>query len=162
MAYIFWLVRRSSMQIIQNQFLCCNNLLSYKTRVSENRVFALFEHMEKSAEILNIEVTGDVIFTVNESVKSGNRKILDIEALLPVASEFESNEYYVFKPKLRIENALKTRCTIDCHNIDKIKEEIIMYMIQNQLDAVTDFYYVVRNRNQQIADIYIGINGNIV
>ncbi len=37
-----------------------------------------------------------------------------------------------------------------------------MYMIQNQLDAVTDFYYVVRNRNQQIADIYIGINGNIV
>ena len=37
-----------------------------------------------------------------------------------------------------------------------------MYMIQNQLDAVTDFYYVVRNKNQCIVDIYIGINGNIV
>ncbi len=150
------------MQIIQNQFLCCNNLLSYKTRVSENRMFELFEHMEKSAEILNMEVTGDVIFTVNGSVKCGNRKILDIEALLPVASEFESNEHYVFKPKLRIENALKTRCTIDCYNIDRIKEEVIIYMIQNQLDAVTNFYYVVRNKSQRIVDIYIGLNGNIV
>ena len=35
-------------------------------------------------------------------------------------------------------------------------------MIQNQLDAVTDFYYVVRNKSQRIVDIYIGLNGNIV
>lgn len=150
------------MQIIQNQFLCCNNLLSYKTRVSENRVFALFEHMEKSSEILNIEITGDIIFTINETIKSGSKKIFGVEVLLPIASEFESNEYYVFKPKLRIENALKTRCIIDYNNIDKIKEEIIMYMIQNQLEAVTNFYYIVRNRSQQIVDIYIGINGNIL
>ncbi|MCM1315471.1 MAG: hypothetical protein NC205_03880 [Prevotella sp.] len=150
------------MQIIQNQFLCCNNLLSYKTRVSENRVFALFDHMEKSAEILNMEITGDIIFTINETIKSESKKIFGIEVLLPVASEFESNEHYVFKPKIRIENALKTQCVIDADNIDRIKEEIVIYMLRNQLKALTDFYYVVSNRRQQIVDIYVGINGSIL
>lgn len=150
------------MQIIQNQFLCCNNLLSYKTRVSENRVFALFDHMEKSAEILNMEVTGDIIFTINETIKSGSKKIFGVEVLLPIASEFESNEHYVFKPKIRIENALKTRCVIDADNIDRVKEEIVIYMLRNQLKALTDFYYVVSNRRQQIVDIYVGINGSIL
>lgn len=150
------------MQIIRNQFLCCNNLLSYKARVSENRVFALLEHMEKSTEILNMEVTGDTIFTINETIKSESKRIFGIEVLLPVASEFESNEHYVFKPKIRIENALKARCVIDFEDIDRVKEEMGIYMLRNQLKALTDFYYVVRNRNQQIVDIYVGIDGNIL
>lgn len=94
------------MQIIQNQFLCCNNLLSYRTRVKENRLFDLLEHMEKSAEILEVEVAGNIIFTIIETVNSDKGKLLDIEALMPVVSEFESNEHFVFKPKIRIENRM--------------------------------------------------------
>ena len=150
------------MQIIQNQFLCCNNLLSYKTRVSENRLFALFDYMERSTEILNIEITGNIIFTINEIIKSGSKKIFGIEVLIPVASKFESNEHYVFKPKIRIENALRTRCVIDSDNIERVKEEISIYMLKNQLKSLTDFYYVVINQGQQIVDIYVGINGSIL
>ncbi|MCM1008377.1 MAG: hypothetical protein NC485_10695 [Ruminococcus flavefaciens] len=150
------------MQIIQNQFLCCNNLLSYRTRVNENRLFGLFEHMEKSAKILGMEITGNMIFTIKEAVSSYKGKILDIEALMPVFSEFESNEHFVFKPKLRIENALKTKCVLNHKNIFEVKSEFIKYMAENQMEAVTDFYYVIIDKTCYIVDIYIGINGNIV
>lgn len=123
LAYIFWLVRSSCMQIIQNQFLCCNNLLSYRTRVKENRLFDLLEHMEKSAEILGMEIARNIIFTIKETVNSEKGKILDVEVLMPVSSEFESNEHFVFKPKLRIENALKIKCFLNYKNIFEVKSE---------------------------------------
>lgn len=150
------------MQIIQNQFLCCNNLLSYRTRVKENRLFDLLEHMEKSTEILGMEIAGNIIFTIKETVNSEKGKILDVEVLMPVSSEFESNEHFVFKPKLRIENALKTNCVLNYKNIFEVKSELMKYMAEKQMEAVTDFYYVIIDRTHYLVDIYIGINGNIV
>lgn len=75
---------------------------------------------------------------------------------------FESNEFYVFKPKLRIENALKVRHVGAYSDLYRTKNAMQAYILENGFSPITDFYYsVICNDTVGMVDIYVGINGNI-
>lgn len=63
---------------------------------------------------------------------------------------------------LNRKSELKIECVLNYKNIFKVKFELIKYMAENQMEAVTDFYYVIIDKTRYLVDIHIGINGNIV
>jgi hypothetical protein len=95
--------------IIENQYLSVDGLLSYKTRSTYSKLEKLIRHIADSLEYLNNKQNGNIIFSLRENPGAEDDKVIDLEFLVPVEKAFESNEFYVFKPKLRIENALKVR-----------------------------------------------------
>lgn len=97
------------MDIIENQYLSVDGLLSYKTRSTYSKLEKLIRHIADSLEYLNNKQNGNIIFSLRENPGAEDDKVIDLEFLVPVEKAFESNEFYVFKPKLRIENALKVR-----------------------------------------------------
>lgn len=151
------------MDIIENQYLSVDGLLSYKTRSTYSKLEKLIRHIADSLEYLNNKQNGNIIFSLRENTGAEDDKIIDLEFLVPVEKAFESNEFYVFKPKLRIENALKVRHVGAYSDLYRTKNAMQAYILENGFSPITDFYYsVICNDTVGMVDIYVGINGNIV
>lgn len=156
------------MQMSEKQYLSRKNLLSFKTRVASDRLYKMIFHLIQSTELLNLKVTDDIIFTIKENILLESSSILDTEFLIPINSEFESSEHYIFKPEFRIENALKFRYFGSDAGLIAESIEIKNYLLQNNFNIITDFYYVFKGKipdksdNCYPIDTYVGLNGNIV
>ena len=95
------------MEIIEKQYLSVESLLSYRTRSTYNKLGKLIEHISSSLESLEMEQTGNIIFSLKENTYGTDEVILDLEFLVPVGKEFKSNEFYVYKPQIKLYNAVR-------------------------------------------------------
>ena len=130
------------MEIIEKQYLSVESLLSYRTRSTYNKLGKLIEHISSSLESLEMEQTGN------------------IEFLVPVGKEFKSNEFYVYKPQIKLYNAVRARHSGTYDTLINSRKKFQTYLSQKCYQPITDFYYCVNNSN--LVDIYVGLNGNIV
>lgn len=152
------------MQVLTEQCLILNSLLSYKTRATYRNLRALIAHLHESTRILGYEIVAPIVFNFKENVAKDGESILDMEFLIPVNKEFKSNEYYVYKPKLRLVNAARMRHTDVIDNINISRREMQHYLINNDMTPSTDFYYQILSDDDRssVVDIYVGLNESIV
>ena len=90
------------MEIIEKQYLSVESLLSYRTRSTYSKLDKLIEHILESLKFLEMERTGNIIFSLKENTYGTDETILDLEFFVPVSKEFKSNEFYVYKPQLML------------------------------------------------------------
>lgn len=150
------------MCIIENQQLWFENALSYRTRISENSLPELINFVRSNIDAMDLSITGNIVFTVYEKIKDDDVSILGVEFIIPVDKRFKSSSRYVFKPKFKLENAVLYKYSGKIKALSEAVEALSSYIIQKNLQAITDFYYCVKKITDDtgIIDIYVGINGN--
>ncbi len=148
------------MEIIEKQYLSVESLLSYRTRSTYSKLDKLIEHISESLKFLEMERTGNIIFSLKENTYGTDETILDLEFFVPVSKEFKSNEFYVYKPKLKLCNAVRARHSGTYDTLISSRKKVQNYLSQKCYQPITDFYYYINDSN--LVDIYVGINGNIV
>ena len=129
---------------------------------------------------LLIQVVSDFFPYLQE--KDGNKKfVFELElqerriasAYLPVVAPKQRVFNYEkckveFRKKFHLENALKVRCEGDLHTIEKKAQELGAFIFNNGYTKITNFYIVLLNISEpadidfMIADIYVGLSGNII
>lgn len=147
------------MEIIEKQYLSVESLLSYRTRSTYSKLDKLIEHILESLKFLEMERTGNIIFSLKENTYGTDETILDLEFFVPVSKEFKSNEFYVYKPQLMLFNAVRARHSGTYDTLKNSRKKMQTYLSRKCYQPITDFYYYINNSN--LVDIYVGINGNI-
>lgn len=120
----------------------------------------LIEYISSSLELLEVKQTGNIIFSLKENNYGADEVILDLEFFVPVNKEFKSNEFYVYKPQIKLYNAVRASHSGTYDTLINSRKKFQTYLSQKCYQPITDFYYYVNSSN--LVDIYVGINGNIV
>lgn len=154
------------MSFLEHQYIEFENILSYRTRTEAGKLGALLEFIKKNTDALDLEITGNIVFTILEMYKFTNKCILGLEVLVPVNRAFESSERYVYKPKFRLVNAVSARCGNSFNDLVGLNDSILRYLDDNHLKPISDIYYVADiDRNRSFAQAYtavVSINDNMV
>lgn len=152
------------MEVVENQFLSVKNVLSYLTRVGCKSLGDLIEHIHRSSDVLDLKISGKVMFSVKETHSIPDDMAMDIEMLIPVDRAFNSTSRYIYKPEFRLVNAVCIRHYGSYTELLKTQKELSEYLYGRGLKAITNTYYVV-DRNMfedSVVSLYVGINGNIL
>lgn len=149
---------------MEKQLIDVKSVLSYRTRVLDSDLRRLVEFISENIDALNLNITGNIIFSVFDTDTDGDLEYLNIEVLVPVNDSFKSNSKYVYKPYFRIENAVKLRHYGKYSGLKNSKTLILNYLEENKLTPITNVYYriVDNDLSSGIIDLYIGINSNIL
>lgn len=155
--------RKYFMEYIYNQCIDENFLLSYKGRTTYGNLGRLINHTIDCLPFLGLKKTGNVIFTLKENNWNCVETILDVELLIPIEKPFKSNEYYVYKPRILVQNAIKFRYCIDFEDLSAVKMEIEDFISKNNYPPLNDCYFkIIENKHTKIIDIYHPIGVKIV
>lgn len=141
------------MPVIEHQALIYYHVLSYETIVDEKQIPEMISSMKNNISVIDLQLCGNIIIT---------KKGLKTEFIIPVDREFKSNAYYNYKPIFKLVNAIRIRHYGDFSSIYKSLQELKEYVYLNNLTAVTNPYYVDKNIENGIIDVYVGISENVL
>lgn len=154
------------MSFLEHQHIEFENVLSYRTRTDAVKLGALLEFIKKNTDALELEITGNIVFTILEMYKFTNKCILGLEVLIPVNRVFESSEHYVYKPRFRLVNAVSARCGNGFNDLVVLNDSILRYLDDNHLKPISDIYYIADiDQNRSFAQAYtaiVSIDDNMV
>lgn len=150
------------MCIIEKQQLWYDNILSYRTRVEETALPGLIKFAESNLDAMDLKMTGNIIFSVNERIEEQDCTILGIELLIPVDKQFKSSSRYVFKPKFRLENAVMCKFSGKSDRLKETGRKLCEYASEKDLRVITDVYCLVKSVSDDdlVVDMYVGTSGN--
>ncbi|MGN0609159.1 MAG: hypothetical protein ACI4J6_08125 [Oscillospiraceae bacterium] len=150
------------MCIIEKQQLWYDNILSYRTRVEETALPGLIKFAEINLDAMDLKMTGNIIFSVNERIEEQDCTILGIELLIPVDKRFKSSSRYVFKPKFRLENAVMCKFSGKSDRLKETGRMLCEYAAEKDLRVITDVYCLVKSVSDDdlVVDMYVGTSGN--
>lgn len=105
----------------------------------------------------------ETIITTTKAVEVvDNEQILGVEILIPVSYRIPCSGTYVFKEKIKIDNALYIR-EDDISKLQDTMNQMNQYILDNKLQPITSAYLVQSKQdNKMVTDIYIGNNPNIL
>lgn len=150
------------MNILSEQSYEINNIISRSGKFTTTRFQGiLMETAQKFKDF--VANNGETIITTTKAVEIvDSEQILDVEILLPVSYRIPCSEPYVFKEKIKIDNALYFR-EDDITKLQDAMNKMNQYILDNRLQPITSAYLVqTKQDNKMITDIYIGINPNIL
>ena len=164
MCLAFW--KMINNQIIDHQHIEFENALSYTTKVEVNKLPALLGYIVQNTDALGLEITGNIVFSITGFHEFTDKCVLDIEILIPVNKAFLSSERYGFKPRFRLANAVTYRIDSSIHELIDARIRLLEYLIGNNLNAVSNIYYIVSffDRSTEI-EYYVAavsVNENIL
>lgn len=152
------------MCFVENQQLWYENVLSYRTRISERALPELISFVRENIDAMDLSITGDIIFSVTERITDNDTSILGVEFIIPVDKRFKSSSRYVFKPRFKLENAVMCKFSGDILKLSHERNRLYEYIIRKNLKAVTDVYYCIKklDGSNSVICMYIGISGNLL
>lgn len=148
-----------TMQILEHQSLLINNVISYHTHLSLDKLPSMVEYVRSNVCNLGAELSGSIMYTEN----SDNYK--NIELIIPVNVQLKNCEEYEYKPVFKLLNAVSVRHEGLFSNIEKTENRLIEYIKDKSYSMLTQPYYnIIRlepdDTNNCIVDIYIGTEYN--
>lgn len=153
------------MQIVKEQYIFYENLLSYKTIIEIENIFEVIGYILKNIDKIGVQKINKMIFCMYGGIYSGKKN--EIEFLIPVDNTLTDNDYFSFKPIFKMINAVKIRHEGLPKDLHISYDLLIDYIKKNGYKPITSAYcMVVRCDNEipsnGIIDIYIGLNSNIL
>lgn len=150
------------MSIISNQHLWLDNVISYRTRVELDKLPQLIDHIRENMGVLSLEITGDMVFSVTETIAENNNVIVGIEFIIPINKCIPSNCHFVFKPKFRLENAVMQKYCGKISEFGIVKKSLNEYALNHNVNILTDVYYELKqfNGDNVLLNAYMGVCGN--
>lgn len=149
------------MNILENQVLEIENLISFRGKISNFEMNAMSAEMKNEIEKFGAVIIGEPITATFEVNTQG----LDVEILLPINKKIECNGRFVYKEKLKIINAVKASYIGNASGLDDACNILNEYIREKRLRPITVGYNVLRdmsNINEIKVDIYVGIDPNIL
>ena len=73
------------MCFVENQQLWYENVLSYRTRISEGSLPELICFVRENIDAMDLSITGDIVFSIFERITDNDMSILGVEFIIPVA-----------------------------------------------------------------------------
>ncbi len=150
--------------ILQNQVLKSENLLSFRSKISQMELNKVVMKMKSFAESQNARLKGNPI-TATFGL-DGDK--MDIELLIPLDREIKiDNTQYQFKKRFELINALMIRHIGNPNLLQNTCDRLNKYIVDNKLTPITVGYNVTVKAsandidNTEI-DIYVGISPNIL
>ena len=137
--------------VSEHQMLKLEKILSQKTDISDDVVPQMLEHIRKNISVLGFQICGDIVVAKQDKF---------LEFLIPVDKEFDSNEHYSFKERIKLVNAARLRHYDSFSKIQKSLDKLNNYITEKKLTPITVPYIVERNDLDNVYDIYIGISEN--
>lgn len=137
--------------VAEHQTLKLERILSQKTDISDDVVPQMLKHIKMNISVLGFQICGDIVIA-----KQGKY----LEFLIPIDKEFDSNEHYSFKERIRLVNAARLRHYNSFSKIQKSLDELNNYITEKKLTPITVPYIVERDDLDNVYDIYIGISQN--
>lgn len=160
----FW--GMSEIKFIDHQHIEFENVLSYIIRVDAEKLPALLEYIIQNIDALGLEITGNIVFTISEIHEFANRCIFDVEVLVPVNKAFPSSERYIYKPRFRLVNAIVYRIGNSTHELVGARGELMKYISDKRLQAISNIYYIASFSRQSIEieyyDVIVSVNDNVL
>lgn len=141
------------MQVIEHQYLHYKNVLVYETEVDPEIISGIVKGIPNSLSVLGLQLHGKIIMTYK-----GNC----MEFIIPVNESFPSNRHYQFKTEFKLVNAVRSRHYGSFLNIGDKVEELYTYIAERSLQSITQPYFIVRDIQNGIFDVYIGISENVL
>lgn len=150
-------------EILKNQLLEIENILSFRGKVSITDIEQLGKEMEKKVNEFGAKRIGNPI-TATYGIE-GN--LMDIEILLPIDRKIENSDKYIYKEKVKIVNALVAKHHGNPAELQNTCNELNQYIMENRLTPITVGYNVTRKVNpadiqDTEIDVYVGISPNIL
>lgn len=137
--------------VSEHQMLKLEKILSQKTDIDYDVVPQMLEHIRKNISVLGFQICGDIVIAKQDKF---------LEFLIPVDKEFDSNEHYSFKERIRLVNAARLRHYDSFSKIQKSLDKLNNYITEKKLTPITVPYIVERDDLDNVYDIYIGISEN--
>lgn len=155
------------MIFLEQQYISFENVLSYRTRTDISRLDELLIFTKNNADALDLELTGNILFTVYERIKENDKYILGVEILMPVNKHFDSFGQYVCKQRFRLVNAVSARFCGFVSDIEEMSTSLSEYLKSNDLRAISNVYYVAADDygispRRFILDAYVSVDGNLL
>ena len=149
------------MQILEQQSLYLNNLISYKLHIQREKLPFMIRHIMENIGSLNLQPTGKLLFT--EDIRNDK----NMEILIPVDRDFEPCAQYGTKKIFKLINAVSARHEGAFFETEKTEQRLLEYIRNKSYQMITlPYYNVVRldgtHADSCIIDIYIGVNYNIL
>ena len=150
------------MTIIKNQHLWLDNVISYRTRIELNKLSQLIDHIRMNVEVLNLNIIGDMVFSIAEIINDSDVTIIGVEFIVPVNESITSNSHFVFKPKFRLENAVMLKYCGKISEICAVKRLLNEYALDHNMGVLTDVYYELKqlDGDNTVLNAYMGLCGN--
>ena len=150
------------MNIIENQRLWFETVLSYRARLEKRSLIPMLEHLKENVSVLGLEIADSIVFSVYEEISEEEKTIIGVEFIVPVNKQFSSNCHYVFKSNFRLENAVLFKYCGKVSELFDVRKSLCEYIVSKNFTALTNIYYLVKQYNDEgiLADAYMGINGN--
>ena len=151
------------LEIVQNQELNKEKLLSFRGRIRQTELEAVGKDMESYIRNNGANRIGDPI-TVTYGV---DNDMVDVELLLQVDCIIPSSDKYVYKDRVRIVNALVGIYKGNPVGLQESVVQLNKFITEHKLQPITVGYNVTKNVDVQNPDnteinIYVGINPNIL
>lgn len=152
------------MNVIENQQLWFDNVLSYRARVEKDSLGDLIRHIYDNISVLGLEITDNIVVAVSEETDEPKQTILGVEIIIPVNKPFKSNCHYVFKPHFRLENAVSLKYCGKASDLPEMNKRLCEYALMRQYSPLTGVYFSIKQicGNEVVANAYMGINGNLL
>ena len=150
-------------EIIENQTLEVENLLSFRGNVTQAEMATIGSEMEETVNRAGAKRTGSPI-TATYGVEG---ETVDVELLLPIDKKIESIGNYTYKEKLKIVNAVVAKYVGNPTGLQNACNELNQYIIEHKLVPITVGYNVTKkinpmNMEETEIDVYVGISPNIL
>lgn len=145
------------MQIIKNQSISAYNLLHYTSKIKKNDILKLIKYMLDNIHVLNLETSGNVIF----SLKNIESEQFFFEVLIPVHGEIENCQQFEYCPSFKLSNAVLLRHEGRIDDLDKTTKKLKEFVRSNNYTCQNGPYYIIIQNNDDnincIIDIYIDV-----
>lgn len=150
------------MDVIENQQLWFDNVLSYRARVEKSSLGDMIRYVCDNVSSLDLEITDSVVVSVYEEITEPMKTILGVEIIVPVNKPFESNCHYVFKPHFRLENAVLAKYRGKASDFPEIERKLCEYALNRHHSPLTNVYFSIKqiDGNEFVANAYLGVDGN--
>lgn len=139
--------------VIEHQMLKYDNVASVHIEADDKMIPYIVSSIPQNISAVDLRVCGNIIISRHGS---------DTELLIPVDRAFECTKHYAFKPRFKLVNALRSRCYGGLGGIGTVVDELRGYITERLLCPVTEPFIEVKDAENGVYDVYIGISENVL
>ena len=155
-----------TLQIETGKSIRFENVASFRKKMKESEIQMSVGKFINDLKQSGAQKNGPMITATFGMEEINGERILDMEFLVPLDRSIELNKEYIFKPIFHLMHAIYTRHVGKSSVIQKTYTDLIEYIRQNRLQQITVAYNVnddnVRLGDDQIIDVYIGVNPSVL
>ncbi|HOA80565.1 MAG TPA: AraC family transcriptional regulator [Defluviitaleaceae bacterium] len=152
-----------------NKGINFSNLLSLRKKITQEQFNNEMVKISGIFESNQVKKSGPIITTTFMVETINGENYFDMEILVPMDRKVDLPSDYNFKQLFKIVNAVYVRHEGNPAFLQKVYDEMLLYITKNSLQQITPAYNVTvkdllpgMSADELVIDVYIGVSENIL